>query len=367
MGKTFVFFKCLQTLPKGTNVLFLAETVVRKNTVIEDSKFYKKVYGVDPFKNYNVKFITYQSAAKFNIQYYFPNSKSTLIVMDEIHELMGDKRILFIKNSNLTNVKMLGLTATIDRKTKYIIQGEESTKFDYLKSFCPVIYTYNINHATEDNNTRDIKFFILKHELDTRKNLETGTKDKKWHTSEKLQYEYLDREFKKSLFSKNDEHKDFRVRTKASLRSRFLYGLPSKIPVIKELISKLKGKTLIFGLDNKSLLEICPTSIVESNKNVVRDLQDFKEGRTQLTCSNKMLKQGENVPDLKNLIFHSYYGKIVPTIQMLGRLRKADDSGVVILLLTSGTQEEVWFKNATEGLLVDWVYCQNIQSLIEKL
>ena len=161
MGKTFVAFKALSTMPKGTNVLFLAETVVRKNTVIEDSKFYKKVYGVDPFKDHYIKFITYQSAAKFNLQYYFPNSKSTLVILDEVHEILSEKRILFILNSKLEGVNLLGLTATLDRRTLYTIQGEVSTKFDYIKKFCPVIYTYDMNNATEDNNIREIKFLFL--------------------------------------------------------------------------------------------------------------------------------------------------------------------------------------------------------------
>jgi len=287
--------------------------------------------------------------------------------MDEIHELLGDKRILFILNSNLQGIKLLGLTATIDRKTKYVIQKEELTKFEYLEKFCPIIYTYNINHATEDKNIRNIKFFIFKHNLTTTKNIETGPKNKRWTTSEKLQYEYLEREFKKACFSKDDGHKDFRVRNAASNRARFLYSLPSKIPLVQELTSKLKGKTLVFGLDNKSLLSICPTSIVESNKNVIQDLANFKSGITTLTCSNRMLKQGENIPDLTNLIYHSYYGKIVPTVQTLGRLRKSEEQGVVILFLTSNTQEEVWFKNATEGLLADWIYCTSIEEIIQKI
>jgi len=367
LGKTWVGFKCLATLPKGTNLLFLSETIVRKNTVLEDAAFYKKIYGIDPLEGYNVKFITYQSAAKFNVQYYFPNSKSTLIILDEIHEILSDKRILFILNSNLDGVKLLGLSATIDRKTRYIIQKEESTKFDYLKRFCPIIYTYNINNAREDDNVRDTKFFILKHDLDTRKNFLTGAKGKQWHISEKLQYEYLDKTFKKALFMPNTKGKDDYVRMCATNRARFLYALPSKIPIVKELVTKLEGKTLVFGLDNKSLIEICPNSIVETNKNLIQDLRDFKEGKTMVTCSNKMLKQGENIPNLTNLIYHSYYGKIVPTIQILGRLRKAEDQGIVILLLTSNTQEEIWFKNATEGLLVDWIYCRSVDEIISKI
>lgn len=165
MGKTFVFFKCLQTLPKGTNVLFLAETKVRKNTVIDDAKFFKQVYSVDPFVGYNIKFALYQSAWKHDIQYYFPNSRSTFICCDEIHDLLTDKRILFILNSKLDNVKLLGLTATIDRKTKYLVQGEEVTKIELINRFCPVIYSYTINSAIEDKTTRELKFFVVKHEL----------------------------------------------------------------------------------------------------------------------------------------------------------------------------------------------------------
>jgi len=54
--------------------------------------------------------------------------------MDEIHELLGDKRILFILNSNLQGIKLLGLTATIDRKTKYVIQKRIDVLFFIVAS-----------------------------------------------------------------------------------------------------------------------------------------------------------------------------------------------------------------------------------------
>ena len=85
-GKTFVAFKCILSMPKGSNVLFLAETVVRENTVLQDAKQYKKFYGVDPLKGYKFKFATYQGAYKYNLWDYFPNAAvdNTIIVMDEI-------------------------------------------------------------------------------------------------------------------------------------------------------------------------------------------------------------------------------------------------------------------------------------------
>ena len=102
---------------------------------------------------------------KTNIQEIFPDSKSILICYDEVQDLLTDKRILFVLNSDLTNVKQIALTATIDRKTKYIVQGEELTKIELLNRFCPVIYSYTINSAMEDKNTRELKFFIIKHAI----------------------------------------------------------------------------------------------------------------------------------------------------------------------------------------------------------
>lgn len=318
MGKTFVFFKCLQALPKNTNVLFLAEASVRKNTVLEDAKFYKKMFGIDPLKGYNVKFMLYQSSYKTTIQDIFPGNNPIFICMDEIHDLITDKRILFIKNSNLSNIKLLGLTATIDRKTKYIVQDIETTKIDVLITFCPVIFSYTLNEAIDDKNTREMNFFVIKHQLDTIKNIETGPKDKKWLTSEKIQYEYLDKEFKKSLFiSGKDKNKDFRIRMAASNRAKFLYNLSSKTEECKRLVKLLPGKTLVFGQSNKALLDICPKAIVQDNPNIIKDLADFKSGKTMLSCSNKILKQGENIPKLDNLVLHSYYSKWTPFVQMV--------------------------------------------------
>jgi len=35
--------------------------------------------------------------------------------------------------------------------------------------------------------------------------------------------------------------------------------------------------------------------------------------------------------------------------------------------MTSGTQEEVWFKNATEGLNSNWIYTTSVDEIISKI
>lgn len=290
--------------------MFLAETKVREKTVKDDAKFFKKCYGIDPLKGYNFVFKLYQSAYKKSLREYFNNDNPIFICSDEQHDGLTDKRIGIYFDNDLTDVKLLGLTATIDRKTLYEVRGEETTKIELLNKFSPVIYTYTLNNAIEDKNTRELRFFIIKHEFDTRKNLTTGTKTSKWQSSEQLQYEYLDRSFKKALFTPTSvTNRDFIIMRAASNRANFLYNLKSKTEECKKLVKGLKGKTLVFGQSNKELLDICSTAIVQDNPNIVNDLADFKSGKTMLSCSNRILKQGENIPDLANIVLHSYYSK----------------------------------------------------------
>lgn len=382
-GKTFVAFKCILSMPKGSNVLFLAETVVRENTVLKDALQYKKFYGVNPLDGHNFKFATYQGAYKYTLWDYFPNAvpDNTIVVMDEIHDILSDKRIEFINNSakisgTRTNPEpfskyaKVGLSATIDKKTEYLIQGKEITKFDLLKTFCPVVYTYSLQESMDNKTTRDIKFFVLRHELESAvANIQVTAKGSSFKTTEKANYAHLDKYVREAMFAKykDEATKKQRVIQVATTRARFLYSLPSKIKSCKDLVSKLKGKTLVFGQDSKSLLDICPTSIVSDNPNYVQDLADFKSGKTMLTCSNKILKQGENIPLLDNVVLMAYCSKNKDFTQMCGRIRMDKSVGNVIVYVTSGTQEEKWFSKMTEELNAPFIYCSNISQLISKL
>lgn len=380
-GKTFVAFRCIQSMPKGSNILFLAETVVRENTVLKDAQEYKKFYGVDPLKGHKFKFATYQGAYKYSLFDYFPSAtpSNTIIVMDEIHDILSDKRIEFVNNSMIVTKNnpigfqwfpKLGLSATIDRKTQYLIQGQEITKFDLLKTFCPVVYTYSLQESMDNKTTRDIKFFVLKHELDfSNANIQVTAKGQSFKTTEKSNYAHLDKYVRDAMFAKykDEATKKQRVIQVATTRARFLYSLPSKIRSCKELVSKLSGKTLVFGQDSASLLNICPTSIVSDNPNYVQDLADFKSGKTMLTGSNRILKQGENIPGLDNIVLFAYYSKNKDFTQMVGRLRQDKAIGNVIVYVTSGTQEEKWFDKMTEELNAPFIYCSNLKQLLDKL
>lgn len=328
-GKTFVSFRCILSMPKGSNVLFLAETVVREQTVLEDAIKYKTFYGVDPLKDYNVKFGTYQGAYKYDLWDYFPDAHSlnTIIVFDEIHDIISDKRIEFVLKSQLSSIHpfskipKVGLSATIDKTTEYLIQGEEITKLNILNKFCPIVYVYSLQESITNKTTRNIKFFVLKHNLNSvGKTIHVKTKEHDFYTTEQASYARLNQDLKVAMFAK---YKDAKAKTArmvqvASRRARFLHSLESKRLQCISLINSLPGRTLVFGQDSQTLLSICPNAIVSENANYVQDLADFKAGKTSVTCSNKILKQGENIPGLDNLILLAYNSKIKDWTQMVG-------------------------------------------------
>lgn len=380
-GKTFVAFKCILSMPKGSNVLFLAETVVREKTVLDDAQQYQQFYNIDPLKDYNFKFATYQGAYKYTLLDYFPKAtpNNTIVIMDEIHDICSDKRIEFVNNSMVVTkinpigfnwFPKVGLSATIDKKTLYEIQGREITKFDLLKTFCPIIYTYSLQESIDNKTTRDLRFFVLNHELDsTTKNIESGAVGAKFMSTEKSKYPYLDKAVRDAQFRKyksEKEKKDTIMRI-ATTRARFLYTLPSKVKSCKELLKHLQGKTLVFGKDSKCLLQICPTSIVSENPNYIQDLADFKSGKTNVASANRILKQGENIPLLNNVILTAYYSKSTDFQQVIGRLRSDMPEGNVIIYKTQGTQEEKWFDKMIEGLNEPFIYCSTIKQLLDKL
>jgi len=377
-GKTFVFFRAVQSMPKGSNILFLAETTVRENTVLKDAIEYKKFYNVDPLKGYKFKFACYQTAYKYNINQFFKNAteENTLICFDEIHDCLTSAYYKFVQNSNLelNKIPRLGLSATIDKKTIYEFQDQQKTKFEILNQFCPIIYSYTLQESIDLKATRQVKFFVLKHELDNyKRNVTVGAGKNQFTVTEQTNYGFLDTAVKKVMFQKavtpqDKKNKEFRIIQTATRRARFLYSLPSKIEACEELLRHLKGRTLIFGQDSKTLLRLCPTAIVSENKNYIKDLEDFKSGKTNLGASNKILKQGENIPNLNNLVLVAYYSKIKDWTQMVGRvLRDNPEVANVIVFVTSATQEEKWFEQMTQELTEPFTYCPNLKTLLQQL
>ena len=350
-GKTWVFFDCL-IKSKCKQCIILAETTIREKNIQDDRQEYIRFFGKDPFEEVNVVFMCYQSAHKKPIQSIFPKGK-TFVFADEVHEMCTDVRWNFVRDSNWNKNYFLGVTATLDKLGQFQFGDTTDTKWNILNQFAPICFEYHIEQAKEDGTTRNLEVITYIHTLDkVKKNIRAGNKAGMWFTTEYLQNDHLDLDFKKTLWLPQSPSKDFLVRNKAMNRMRFLHSLPSKIEACKQLLAKLPGRTLVFAYDSKTLIQLGIPAIVAENKKNATDLAKFINGKINQIGSNKMLLQGANLNRIDNIIFLAYDGKSGKTKQKTGRARQDLPFGRIIIFKTVGTQEEKWYDSMIEPLLV---------------
>lgn len=314
----------------------------------------------------------YQSAYKYKLDEIFDNvnETNTIIILDEIHDSLTP---VYHKFSELNlvgnNIPRLGLSATIDLKTEYQTEDGIITKLDMLDSFCPIIFKHGLNDGLETKTSRELIFYVIRHRFNKTKDIETGSKTVKFNTSEEAMYQYLDKQFKRSLFlPKSNKSRDFMIRNAAARRARFLYTLPSKVEQCKLLLSKIFQRTIVFANDITTLELIVPVVISSNNsKEQNKDyLEKFNNKEFNVIGSFKMLQQGANLKDLDIVVLHSYYGKSKQLLQSVGRLRLNGKVGHVFTFVTETSQEQNWFNTMTENLNIRIIYCSDVSDAVTK-
>ena len=287
----------------------------------------------------------------------------------EIHNSLSPKYSEFFFNNNYQAI--IGLSATIDRKTKYDINGQIVTKGSLVDRIAPSIYKYSINQAKEDGVGRQLNVYIISQELNKiDKNFKAGSVKNPFMQTEEAVYNYWDKEHKRSWFIEDEEMKSLKIRITATKRSNVLFNLPSKVKTVIELLESISGKSILFGNSLDSLLKVTPNVVssrnTEDKNGYIRD--QFDKGMIQLIGSFKKLRQGANLKELDNCIIMSYYSSEVHQIQQWGRLRQNGDKvGSVFILLTKDTQEEVWFSKMMENMTdFNIIYCNDIKDCIKK-
>ena len=364
VGKTILALHALYTMDKNdiTHV-FLAETTERKKDLLNDIKLYNKLFNVDVTNDYNLKFYCYQTAYKWK------DKEFGLVIGDECHDSLSPKYSQFYFNNKYQ--AFIGLSATIDRKTKYEENGQIFTKGDILDKIAPVVFKYSINEAQKDNVSRKLNIYVINHQLEeVGKTVKAGSLKKSFLQTEKASYDYWDKEHKRSWFIEDQELKALKIRITSHKRSNLLFNLPSKVNIIKQLINTINGKTIIFGNSLDALLKITPNVVSSRNtddkNNYIRD--QFDKNLIQTIGSFKKLRQGANLKDLDNCVLHSYYSSEVHAIQQWGRLRQNGDKvGNVFILLTKDTQETTWFQKMMENMNdFTIINCNDINDCIKK-
>jgi len=364
LGKTFISLHALYTMPRNDDIhLFLAETISRKVDLIEDIKKYNKIFNRDVLNDYNLQFYCYQTVYKWK------NRHFGLVIADEIHDSLSLAYSKFYFNN--TYDAIIGLSATIIKKTEYIVDGKIITKGDLLNQVAPICYKYSMNRGQTEGTSRKLDVYVIDHSLDDiNPTINAGNNKKRFFQTEKAAYSYWDKEHKKSWFIIDKVLKDLKIRITASKRTNILYNLVSKITIVKKLLGQLQTKTIIFGNSLDILLQITP-NVVSSLNSEAKNLQirhAFDDNKIRVIASFKKLKQGANLKDLDNCIIMSYYSTDKDLIQRIGRLRDNGEIGNIFIIRTKETQEEIWFERMIENINnLNLIYCTDMEDCLIKL
>jgi superfamily II DNA or RNA helicase len=375
LGKTFLALKALYTMPKhdlDTVHLFLAEQRDREVDFLKDVAKFNEIFKRDVFKDYNVQFHCYQTVRNWK------DYKLGLVICDEIHDSMSIENYKFYLNNEYKAI--LGLTALFKGDLIYWVPenhdlhksfGKGSvSKQEMLDKIAPIVYKYNTNQGQKEGTSRKLNIYKINMELDNKsKTIQAGSKEKPFYQTEAAAYSYIEKKYNEisqmtqSLledFYKFQERKNLQLYKIINKRCKILYELTSKVVAVKVMLSIIDGKTVIFGNSLDKLLSI--TKNVVSSKNSEQEnnsiRKSFDEGSIKVIGSFKKLIQGANLKEVDNCIIMSYYSTEVKFIQMIGRLRQnANKEGNVFILITKGTQEEIWankmLENSTEYNIIE--------------
>ena len=358
IGKTFCALHAIMTMPEGSRVLFAAEQINRKKTLVKEIEKYKEIFGVDVREHVQLIFECYQTVYKWN------NVTIDLVIADEIHDSLTPEYVKFYTNNNIKC--LLGLTATLKSRVQYTIGRSTVNKkilLDYWAK-CPVVYTYSPRRAKLEQTSRKLNVYVLNINL----NKEERSEYNKWERNIgriRQEMAMLDRSDPNHEVLK--EKLQFRYYASTRKRDKILTDSSTKTEVAKELVSKLNTKVLLFANSLDCLKKITPNVVSSKNKKKINEmlLDQFNTGAIQTLGNFKILKQGANLADdLDVLVLLSYYRSPGDFIQKVGRLRDNGKIGHVIILQVTNSDEIGRVVKMTSTTNYNTKYYSNIDSLI---
>lgn len=329
-GKSRVAIMAHQKYP-GKNILLVPTEKLRD--VDWRNEFEKWGENFD-----SIEAVCYASAYKLKGNHY------NLVIADEIHNGLSDAYREFFKNNTFD--KVIGLSATIEEDRERIL--------DSLG--IPIVFTYNLTTAIEEEVVSPYHVTLIYHTLDDKtKNIKAGSKAKGYfYQTEAKQYDYLSKNIWKFRMTRQFQMEEFAIYN----RMRFLYNLQSKIPVTKKLLTQLKRdkkRVVLFSQSTKALDQITSLSIHSNKDNAENDsiYERFNNKKISLIGAANKIKEGSNLTDVDALVIHSYNGRLLNTVQRIGRAVRWREghSAEIYIIVTLNTQEEIWLDNlTTDGL-----------------
>lgn len=338
IGKSKIFLDCLEYLRRE-------EKVPPKTLLIVPTEGMRDIDWPDEFDKWGVsqegvKKICYASLSRVKLENY------DFICYDEYHNLTVPNLLKLQTLLQYKQMKVLGLTATLPKQADW---PSEVERVHLLRTLVPSVYKITTDEAVDLGLIADFEVHVLKFELDSKNlNIETGGKTK-YKTTEKSQYLYLTKQLQKAMYGKNENLKFMAM----SKRTQFIYNLPSKYRLAKQVMEKLniEGKrTLLMAGSIEQANLLCGQDVYHSESN--QDALDrFQAKSINFLGAVKALDEGRNLVDLDQLLILQVTSGERRLIQKIGRCvrYREDHKALIVILVTLDTADEKWYEKAIAG------------------
>lgn len=269
-------------------------------------------------------------------------SKYDGIILDEGHNITEANVLPFFKlnQEQYEKLKILILTAT---------PPKEDEKIEILKKLkIKTVKSLSLDEGVKLGIVAPYEIIIVQTQLDSsKKNIETGTKLKKWKTTEFDAYEYKSKRIRQIQFSGKPVPKFLYLD-----RMRLVYNLPSKTEAAKLILNKIDKdlKTIIFAGTIQQAEELEPKTF--HSKTDDKNLNNFKNDKINRLSCVEALNEGHNIHNLDVGLIVQLNSNPRDLVQRIGRLVRIREGykAKIYITVCMGTQDEKWLEKAIENL-----------------
>jgi len=259
-----------------------------------------------------------------------------LVVFDEIHHLVTEKKLEFFNNCTYSYI--LGLTASLTTDQE-----------DELRFYCPIVDKLSLEDVEDEGFIAN--FTVINFPVDFTK----MEKDLYDECTKKMEWTYAT--YGTQAWSA------------IGTRSNLVYNASNKLKVVQSLVDLFPEEYgIVFSLKNEYAQKVadilgtnctCITS-KDKAKSQTAKLKSFLDGRRKVNIISavKMFDEGVTLPRLSFGIALARYSKERQSIQTIGRLLRADmedKHSILIRTYVKGSVEEKWVRESQKNFNVKYV------------
>lgn len=261
-----------------------------------------------------------------------------LVILDEGHNITPYNNEFF-ENNTVDNILVLTATEPVDLIKKKLLKDLG------IKT----VYKIPLDDAVEMKLVAPYQITIVETRLNiTDKNIEAGSKEKRFMQTEQGMYEYLTKNIARAMYSTRPNA----LKWARLNRMRFIYGLKSKTKVAEWILENMipeNEKTIIFSSSIAQAEQLC--EFTYHSKSGDEDLDAFRADEISRLSCVKALNEGVNISGLDNALVTQLTSKELDIIQRIGRVVRYRHNHLanIYIIVAINTVDEDWATKALKS------------------